>query len=175
MSLQRIVIDTGNLTADGFKSVCDLSPGQLPALQNLVNYLSSVPDQQSASLSIKVGAVLATGLVEFASTGPTNGQTCTIAGVTVTAVTSGTPSANQFTRSNTPSVNAVNLAAAINASSSFAGIVTAVRSGDTVILSCAVPGKVGNGIVAANVNLSNSTITSFANGSDGTSYSLALS
>ena len=172
MSLQRIILNTP-LGADGFKSVCDLSVGQLPALQNLTNYLQSMPDQQTGLLSINVAAVQAAGTVTFASTGPTNTQTCTICGVTFTCVTSGA-TGNQFNRSDTPATVAANLASAINAASSMAGIITATSALGVVTLTAVVPGKIGNGLVMANVSLSNTTISSFASGTDGTAYSLDL-
>ncbi len=89
MSLQRIVINTA-LSADGFKSVCDLAPGQLPALNNFADYIGAIlGGNQSALLSYKVGAVQAASTITQTSTGAANGQTCTICGITFTARTSG--------------------------------------------------------------------------------------
>jgi hypothetical protein len=174
MSLQRIVIDCGALSAAGFQSVCDLSPGQLPALNNLVNYLSSVPDQQAASLSINVGATKATGTITTAAGGSANNETMTICGVTFTAKTSGA-TGNQFNISATAATQAANIASAINAATSFAGIVTAAVTGAGIVtVSAVVPGKIGNGLVMANVNLANVTVVSFASASDGTAYTLDL-
>lgn len=172
MSLQRIIIDTGDLTAVGFKSVCDLAPGQLPALQNLVNYLGAIEGGlQMADLKIQVGAVQAAGTLTVASTGPTNSQTCSILNVTFTAVTSGA-TGNQFNISATPSVVATNIAAAINASANLAGKVTAVAVGAVVTITSVVPGLVGNGLALSAGTLSNVTAGAFAAGSDGTSYDL---
>lgn len=174
MSLQRLIINT-NLTANGFKSECNLAPLQLPALQNFYNYIGALSGGlQSASLSFKVGAVQAAGTFTFSSTGPTNGQTCTICGLTFTAVTAAS-GVREFTRSNTPSVNATNLAAAINlASNGLTGICTAVAANAVVTVTAVVPGLIGNGLVMANVNLSNTVVVSFTNGSDGTAYDLTF-
>ncbi len=173
-SLQRLVITSNGTKAD-FQSQCDMSPGKLPALNNIVDFLAGLAGGQriGALLTWKVGAVQATGTITFTSTGPTNAQTMTLCGVTITAVTSATLK-NQFTRSNTPSVDATNLAAAINASPDLTGICTAVAALGVVTVTAVVPGLIGNGLVTANVDLSNTTIVSFANGSDGTAYSQDL-
>lgn len=174
MSLQRIVIDTGSLTADGFKSVCDLAPGQLPALQNLANYLQSLPDQQSASLSIKVGAVQASGSITSTGTAANN-ETMKVANQTLTAKTSGAvPADGEFNVSAVVATQAANIAAAINAMPELVGIVTAEANLGVVTVTAVVPGLVGNGIELADVNLGNVTVTGMADGSDGTAYTLDL-
>lgn len=177
MSLQRIVIDTP-LTAAQFSSILGLAraEGRVTA-QALASYLRALAAGSRASgatVALKVGAVRASGTITFASTGPTNDQTCTIAGVTWTAKTSATALAAEFTRSNTPSVNATNLAAAINAYVAFSGIVTAEAASGVVTVYSAVPGTIGNGLVQANVDLSNTTIVSFSAGTDGTAYNMAF-
>lgn len=173
-SLQRLIIDFQGTTAD-FKSICDLSPGQLPALNNFSDFIGGLLGgaTQGALLSFAVGATQASGTVTFASTGPTNGQTCTIAGVTFTAVTSGA-TGNQFNISATPATVAANLASAINAASSLSGILTATSALGVVTVKPVVPGKIGNGIVMANVNLSNTTIVSLTGGTDGTAYTIDM-
>jgi phage tail sheath gpL-like len=173
VSLQRIVIDT-ELSADGFKSVCDLAPGQLVAVQNFENYIAAIAGgNQSAILSFQVGAVQAAGTLTFASTGPTNTQTCSILNVTFTAVTSGA-TGNQFNISATPATVAANLAAAINASANLTGKVTATSELGVVTITCVVPGAVGNGLALSAGTLSNTTAGAFAGGSDGTSYVIDL-
>jgi hypothetical protein len=178
MSLQRLVIDTGTLsTAADFKSVCNLAPGQLPAANNFLDYIGAVAGGlQKANMAFNVGAVKATATFTFASTGPTNGQTCTICGVTFTAVTSGA-TGNQFNINSTPATVAANLVTAINAATSMSGIITASALSGVVTLSAVVPGLIGNGLVCANVNLSNTTVASFLavnTASDGTAYTLDL-
>lgn len=177
-SLVRLVI-TSSGTADDFKSECPLAMGGLDAANSFENYIAGLASgtQIGASLAFKVGATPATSTFTFASTGPTNGQTCTICGVTFTAVTSGA-TGNQFNINATPNTVADNLASAINAAASMAGIITAARTGTGVVtLTAVVPGLIGNGLVAANVNLSNTTVASFlsvASASDGTAYTLDL-
>lgn len=184
MSLQRIVIDSP-LSAVGFKSVCDLSPGQLPALQNFENYIGALSGGlQSASLSFKVGAVQGQAVITVSSTGPTNGQTMTLLGSTFTAV-SGTPSGPQFKIDNDPLVVAANMVEVFNATTSVASVaVASYEAGGTemaptgiVTIKAIVPGVIGNFLSIANVNLSNCSFSNFATqaaGSDGTSYSLSF-
>ena len=62
MSLTRLIINS-DLSAAGFKSVCDLAPLQLPAANNFVDYLSGLTGgNYMGLLSFKVGAVQAAGL-----------------------------------------------------------------------------------------------------------------
>lgn len=171
MSLTRLVIST-ELSADGFKSVCSLAPLGLDAVNNFHNYIGGVTGgNYPASLSFNVGAVKAAGTITFSSTGPTNNQTCTIGNVTFTAKTSGA-TGNQFNISATPATVAANLAAAINASASLSGIVTATSLLGVVTITAAVPGTLGNGIQLANVDLSNAVFVALSGGSDGTAYSI---
>ncbi len=178
MSLQRLVIDT-TMTGPEFTSITGLERGDRHGLcQGLITFFRGMNGGQylsGATTSLNVAAIQASGTVTFASTGPTNDQTCTIAGVTWTAKTSASAATAQFTVSATPSVVAANLAAAINAYVAFNGILTATSLSGVVTIKCAIPGKVGNGITMANVNLSNTTIVSFASGTEGTAYTIDLS
>ena len=172
MALVRITIDTGVQTANSFKSVCDLAPLKLPAIQNFENYIGSLSGGlQSATMFFHVGAVRATGTFTFSSTGPTNTQTCSVANVTFTAVTSGA-TGNQFNISATPSVVAANFAAAINASASLTGRVSAVALAGVVTLTVTAPGAVGNGVALSAGTLSNTVVAQFSGGSDGTNYTI---
>lgn len=166
MSKQVILIDTA-LSADGFKSVCDLSPGGLPALNSISNYFGALMGgNESAEVTVNVGAVSAAGTIT--STGAaTAAQTMTLLNVTLTAVGSA-PAANQFVVSATPATQAANIAAAINASASFAGKVVATSLLGVVTVTSVLPGVMGNGLQIANVNLSNVTVGQFASGSNGT-------
>jgi len=161
MSLVRLILNSNGSTAD-FKSQCNLSVLGLDGINNFQSYLAGLVGgmQAGASFAFEVGAVKATATIAFASTGPVNDQTCTLLGVTFTAKTSASTSV-QFTRSNTPSVNAVNLAAKINAYSDFSGVVTASLMGNLLA-------------PLANADLANTTIVSWAGGLDGTSYSIDL-
>ncbi len=178
MSLTKLVINS-SLSVDEFKSVCNLSPGQLPATNNFVNYIESlIGGNQMALLSFNVGVVAASGTITIASTGPTNNQTMSIAGYTLTAKTSGAVAANgEFNISATPATVATNITSAINAVVGLKSLVSATSSSGVVTVTSIAPGTPGNGIKMANVDLSNATVSGSGNlvsGSDGTSYSIDL-
>lgn len=177
-SLQRLVI-TSDLTAAGFKSVCDLAPLQLPAANNFLDYIGGLcGGNYMAKLDFNVGIVAASGIITIASTGPTNTQTCLIAGYTLTAVTSGaTPANGEFNISATPATVATGIATAINAVVGLKSLVSAVAALGVVTVTAASLGTPGNGIKFGNTNLANTTFTGsgfLANGSDGTSYTVDL-
>lgn len=177
MSSNVRLILVSNGTAADFTSECPLSMGGVDAVTNFGAYVDGVAGGANigASFAFQVGATQATSTFTFTSTGPTNGQTCTICGVTFTAVTSDA-TGNQFNISATPATVAANLASAINAATSMAGIVTATSLAGVCTLTAVVPGLIGKGLVAANVNLSNTSVASFAasSPSDGTAYSINL-
>lgn len=173
-SFQTIVITSDGTAAD-FKSVCDLSMGGLDAIQSLENYIGAVEGGlQMANLAINVGAVKAAGTLTVAAGGSTNNQACTICNVTLTAKTSSTAN-NEFSISATAATQAANMAAAINASTSLSGKVTATAALGVVTISSAVPGLLGNGLQLSAGNLANVTLSAFASGLDGTSYSISAS
>jgi phage tail sheath gpL-like len=103
----------------------------------------------TCSVVADTAAVAASGTVTCATVLATN--TCTVGGVTFTAVT-GAAGANQFDRSGTDAETAANLAASINASvtAGVTGCVTAaVLSGAVVTITASTPGKIGNAITLA--------------------------
>lgn len=107
------------------------------------------------------GPVSATSTWTFSSTGPTNGETCTVANITFTAETSGA-TGNQFNISSTPATVAANFAAAINGSTNLKGIVTASAGGTAVVtLTSVVPGLIGNGIETGVGTLANTVVVAF--------------
>ncbi len=173
MSLQRLVINTGNSTAADFKSVCDLSPGDLPANQNLENYIGALSGgNQSALMEMKVGAVQATATIVNAAAAVA-AETMSLLNITLTA-RAADPAANEFVLSATPATQAANIAAAINSSASFTGKVTAaVTSGGTVTVTSVVPGVMGNGLQISE-SMTGVTVTQFTSGSDGTAYTIDL-
>jgi hypothetical protein len=173
-SLQRLVI-TYNGTALDFKSQCDMAPGGLPALNNVVDFLAGVAGGQrmGSLLTWKVGAVQASGTLTVAAGGSANNQACTICNVTLTGKTSSTAN-NEFTVSATAATQATNMAAAINASTDLAGKVTASALLGVVTITSIVPGLLGNGLQLSAGNLANVTLGAFANGTDGTAYSQDL-
>jgi len=173
MSFQRLIIESP-LTAVGFKSVCDLDPGQFPALNNFAGYVGAVlGGNQSAKLSFQVGAVNATGTLTVAAGGSANNETCTILNITLTGKTSSTAD-NEFTVSATAATQATNMAAAINASTTLAGKVAATSALGVVTITSVVPGLLGNGLQLSAGTLANVAAGAFASGTDGTSYVLNM-
>lgn len=174
MALVRLVIDSNGTEAD-FKSECNLAMGGLDAVQSFANYIGGLQGgiQIGADLAFKVGATQATATIT--STGAaTAAQTMTLLNVTLTAVASG-PVQNEFVPSATVGTQAANIAAAINASASFAGKVTAVANAGVVTVTSVVPGLIGNGLQIADVDLANVAVAGFSGGTDGTAYNIALS
>lgn len=178
MTTTRLVI-TNDLTTAGMQSICDLAPGQLPALNNFIDYCGALTGgNQSANLSFKMGIVAASGTITVASTGPANTQTALIAGYTLTAVTSGANPVNgEFNINATPATVATGIALAINSVVGLKSLVTAVALGAVVTVTSQPLGVQGNGVKFANTNLANTTFSGsgfLASGSDGTAYDLDL-
>lgn len=119
------------------------------------------------TLTEEVGVVNATATVTISSTGPTNTETMTIANGTITA-TSGTPSGDQIKTNASATVVATELAALINSSSTWAGIVTATSAIGVVTVTAVTAGAVGNGLEADAGNFANTVVVGFSGGSDGT-------
>lgn len=173
MSLQRLVINTGNLTADGFNSVCPLTNGRQESAISLANFVSALPAGVNPSLvSINVGAVQAVGTITQTSTGAANNETLTVAGVTFTAKTSGA-TGNQWNRSDTVATSATNLAAAINASADVNIYVSATSLLGVVTVTVTQPGVLGN-LVAITESCANTACVTPAGGSEGTLHTIDL-
>ena len=170
MSKQLIEIDT-ELSADGFKSVCDLAPGQLEALISLENYFAALAGgNQSAQVSVKVGAVQATATIVSSGTAA-DSETMRLCNQVLTAKTSGAdPVSGEFNISATPATQASSIALAINSVVALQPFVSAIAEADTVIVTAKVPGALGNGLECINVDLDNVTVNAFSGGSDGTTY-----
>jgi hypothetical protein len=179
MSITRLVI-TNDLSAAGMKSVCDLAPDQLPALNNFIDYCGALAGgNQMALLEFDVGMVAASGTITVTSTGPANNETAGIAGYTLTAKTSGAVAANgEFNISATPATVATNIAAAINAVAGLSSLVSAAVTGVGIVtVTSRALGTPGNGIKFADVDLANVAFSGsgvLANGSEGTGYDLDL-
>jgi hypothetical protein len=172
-SFQRLIINYSG-TANDFKSVCPLSMGGLDAASNFSEFITALTGgNQMADLDFQVGAVKATGTLTVAAGGSANNETCSICNVTFTAKTSGA-TGNQFNISATAATQATNMAAAINASADLAGKVTASALNGVVTLTAVVPGLIGNGMQLSAGTLANVTLGAFANGADGTAYSIDL-
>lgn len=170
MSKQLIEIDT-ELSADSFKSVCDLAPGQLEALVQLENYFGSVAGgSQSAQITVKVGAVQASASITSTGTAANN-ETMKLCNQAITAKTSAAdPVLGQFNISATPATQATSIALAINSMPELVPYVSALAEAGVVTLTAKVPGAFGNGLECVDVNLANVTVAGFSGGSDGTTY-----
>lgn len=173
MSLTNIVLNSP-LSATELKSVLNLAPGQLVGLNNFIDFLGGTAGGvYPASLAFKVGAVQATGTLTVAAGGSANNQQMAVCNVIFTAKTSGA-TGNEFNISATAATQATNMANAINASANLTGKVTAVALNGVVTLTAAQPGLLGNGLNLDEGSLANVTKSAFANGADGTSYTLNL-
>lgn len=169
MAFLRIIVDSP-FTANGLASVVNLAPGRLPALNNIINYFGGVSGgNYMAALRCAMGAVQATGAVTMTGL-PSADETVTIGNVVFTAKASGA-TGNQFNIGASATITAANLAAAINASTTMAGRITATSAAGVVTLTVSVPGLIGNSVQLSET-LSNATITAFAGGSNGTNYTL---
>ena len=121
-------------------------------------------------VTVNVGAVQAFGTWTITSTGPALTETVTVAGVVLTAVASA-PTAAQFVRNNTPATAAANIATAVNANPTLAGVVSASSVAGVVTCRAVVPGKSGNGLGISDA-AANTESAAFSSGSDGTSITL---
>lgn len=147
---------TSALTVDGLKSQMDLAPGQLPALNNFIDYITGLAGgNQQASLVFNVGRIQATGTFLLDTVIATDAVS--INGVAFTAVNSGA-GANQFNVGVSDAATATNLAASINASVTalVTGVVTASASAETVTVTAVSPGTSGNLIT---ISSADATIT----------------
>lgn len=173
MSLVRLVIDSSGSKAD-FQSECDLSMGGLDAANNFASYIAGLAGGVNigANLAFKVGAVAAAGTLTVSAGGSVADETCSILNVTLTAKASSTAN-NEFSISATAATQAAAMAAAINASTSLAGKVTATSLLGVVTITAVVPGLSGNGMQLSE-SLTNVAASAFAAGTDGTAYSITL-
>lgn len=146
------------------------TPGTSPkheTAQRLQNFLTSVSTGTESgpsgaaptiAISIEGQATAASGTLTVATGGSSNNQTCSVAGVTLTAKTSGAVPANgEFNISATAATQATNMAATINATTTLSGIVTATSALGVVTIRAATKGKMGNGLALSEGSLSNVT------------------
>ncbi len=116
------------------------------------------------------GAVAAYGLITSTGTA-TDGDTMTVANVTLTAKTTGADYTDgEFDISGTVGTQATNIARAINSTSDFAGIVTATHALGVVTVTADAPGALGNGIELDLGTMHNMSVTAFAHGDDGHTF-----
>jgi len=160
-TFQTIVLESEQTTAS-FLSNCNLAPLQIPALVAFENYIGGiVGGNYPAKVTFYTGSARATATITVSTGGSANNETITICGVTFTAKTSGA-AGNQFNISATAATQAASMVLFINASTSLTNIVTAANVLGVVTLSAVLPGAMGNGLVAANVDLANVVVSSFA-------------
>lgn len=167
-SIVRIQGTTNTSANSTLKNLSNVSIAN--AFRNLGSWFQQI-GQGGANFNGKVltGVVQATGAVTF-SGAPTAAETLSIANVTFTARASGA-SGNEFNIGGTTTITATNLAAAINASANLSGKVTATSALGVVTLTSVVGGLVGNGLELSE-SMTNTTVTAFSGGSDGSSVTL---
>jgi hypothetical protein len=137
------------------------------ALQGIINFLTGVAGGVDRALMYwKAGAVQAHGHLTVTTGGSAAAQACTILNVTLTGRASA-PADNEFVVDATAATQATNMAAAINASTTLAGKVTATSNLGVVTITSVIPGLFGNGFELSAGNLANTTAGAFASGSDG--------
>lgn len=180
-----MVLTSLNLTTAQLESLLNINPTSGGAVvpgssQEHANRLESLlaggtSGVWPATLVMNLGSVAASATATITSTGPTNGETIVVAGVTLTAATS-TNTGSHFAISATPSIVAANLAAAINRSVPV-NVLTATVSAGVVTMTASVPGSIGNFVTVVNTNLANTTVTGsglLANGTDGDTCKVTL-
>jgi hypothetical protein len=164
MSLQLLKITSNNTTAQ-IEKIINLQQGSQACLQSYENYFAGINGgTDRALINVAVGGVQATATMT--STGiATATEIFTIANVVFTARASGA-TGNEFNVSAVVATQAANIAAAVNASASLTGIVTATSSLGVVTFTAYYPGIAGNGLQFSE-GLTNVTITQFTGGTAG--------
>jgi len=173
MSKQFISVET-DLSTESASAVMNLTNRGNVSAVAIGNLISS--SARRRLLVVTTATVDASGTVTFSSTCPTNTQTIVVAGVTITFVTSGA-TGNQVNVSTTPSVAATRIAALINSSSSFTGLVTATSAaGIVTVVARAGSGVLGNKLTLTTGTSSNSAVSGavLASGDNGTVQTISL-
>lgn len=173
MSDVRIVVETP--LASGDTSVLLGNGDVVTGARNFETFFRKIKNGViPADIKVVNNVVFATGTIT--STGSaSNGETMTLANVTLTAKTSGAdPTAGEFDISATPTTQAANIALAINSDTDFAGIVTAKSALGVVTVTSVVPGLIGNGLDLTE-SLTNVTVAAFSGGNEGTSADIKVS
>ncbi len=177
MSITNVVITTVDTAA----MVLDqLDPqgasSSTDSLQRLARYIDGLADGAFYYTTVveEIGAVQAVGTLTVTSTGPTNGETGTVANQTITAETTGAdPTMGQFNISATASVVATNIALAINSTPAISAVVHATHLNGVVTIIANDAGASGNGIELDAGNLANTAASGFASGTNGTKVTLS--
>jgi hypothetical protein len=150
-----------------------LVPGFSPeSLGRISSYFAGISGGPfSGRAVVSTGTANATATVTFSSTGPADAETMILLNITITAKTTVTDPLTQFTRSDTPSVDATNLAALINTSVNWNTRLSATANSGVVTITTKSPGADGNGLQISEA-MANTTATAFTGGSDGTSVTV---
>lgn len=165
-SVLRLLVDFTNLSASDTESKLAVdSDSPLISTRRVADLLRRVASScHSATVRVGTSMARATGTVTFTDA-VTNGQTCSIANVTVTGATSGNGTTS-FTLSATIATQAANLAALINANTTINKVLSATSAAGVVTVTSLVPGLVGDAIGFRNVNLSNTTFAGPTGGAE---------
>lgn len=116
-------------------------------IQKVMKYFRALAGgSKSGEVVVAINMAKATGTVTLSAHVATD--TVTINGTILTCVAAGA-TGNQYNVGGTDTETAANLAATINASSSFSGLVTATSASNVVTLTAARPGKLGNAVTLA--------------------------
>lgn len=138
-----------DLTIEQQQSQMDVLPGGLPAMNNIVDYMTGlIGGNQAATVSVTVGRLFSAGTLTFSSVVATN--TFSVNGVTFTAIASGA-TGNQFNVGVSDTLTAANAAAAVNASVTalIPGYVTASSALGVLTITASQSGTMGNAITIA--------------------------
>lgn len=137
-------------------------------LKNVIKAVTS--GVRPGTIQTKANAVKATGTVTLVSHLATH--TVTVNGVTFTCVASGA-TGNQYNVGASDSLTAVNMAAAINASTDTDGLVLATAGVASVTLTALVPTELGNAVtlaISAGGSVSGARMSGGTNGSSERSH-----
>lgn len=138
------------------------------SLQRISSYFAGIAGGPfSGRCTMLVGTAAASATATFTATGPISGETMSLLNITITARTVVTDPLTEFVRSDTPSVDATNLANLINTSANWNTRLSASANAGVVTITALVPGASGNGYQISEA-MTNTTVTQFSSGSDGT-------
>ena len=157
-----ITVDNNGVSPTGF------TKGDAPSILRCISnqFGGAAQGSPSSNLKMAYNPVAAVGKLTCTGNG-TNGDTMSIANVTITIVTSGA-TGNQVNIGASPTALAASIAAKINSSSSFTGIVTATSLAGLVTITAVVPGAAGNGLQLSESSTSITLTQAFTGGSEGT-------
>ncbi len=168
MSIFQLTVNTDDNAAqvsDLLSPTASVNAGDVWAInRSWSSYFGAVVDGAKNTSTVYADTMVkAAGTLTVAAGGSTNGETATVANVTLTAKTSAAdPTMGEFNISATAATQAASMVIAIN--TVLAGTVTAANQLGVVTITSVVPGIIGNAIELSAGNLSNVTASAFANG-----------